>query len=245
MEYILLFFIALIAMMLGTLAGGGGLITMPAMLLMGIPIHSVIGASKISTTFSSFTTFLTVLLKKEITLRESWWILPVSLTAGTLGGITATHIPESALYKLAIVLLVGAFFTSFLSKADFAGQATLQPSKTGVAGLVGIGLYDGLFGPGQGTLLLYLFNQLRISYMRSIGFVRLATFSSGLGAAVSYIAMGKIIWPIAFVLVLGSLSGAQIGVRIAEKLNPQHVRVLLRLVIVGLIVQLVAKAVLK
>ncbi len=245
MEYILLFFIALIAMMLGTLAGGGGLITMPAMLLMGIPIHSVIGASKISTTFSSFTTFLTVLLKKEITLRESWWILPVSLTAGTLGGITATHIPESALYKLAIVLLVGAFFTSFLSKADFAGQAMLQPSKTGVAGLVGIGLYDGLFGPGQGTLLLYLFNQLRISYMRSIGFVRLASFSSGLGAAVSYIAMGKIIWPIAFVLVLGSLSGAQIGVRIAEKLNPQHVRVLLRLVIVGLIVQLVVEAILK
>ncbi|WOV84822.1 sulfite exporter TauE/SafE family protein [Sporosarcina jeotgali] len=245
MEYILLFFIALVAMMLGTLAGGGGLITMPAMLLMGIPIHSVIGASKISTTFSSFTTFLTVLLKKEITLRESWWILPVSLTAGTLGGITATHIPESALYKLAIVLLVGAFFTSFLSKADFAGQATLQPSKTGVAGLVGIGLYDGLFGPGQGTLLLYLFNQLRISYMRSIGFVRLASFSSGLGAAISYIAMGKIIWPIAFVLVLGSLSGAQIGVRIAEKLNPQHVRILLRLVIVGLIVQLVVKAILK
>ena len=245
MEYILLFFIALIAMMLGTLAGGGGLITMPAMLLMGIPIHSVIGASKISTTFSSFTTFLTVLLKKEITLRESWWILPVSLTAGTLGGITATHIPESALYKLAIVLLIGAFFTSFLSKADFAGQATLQPSKTGVAGLVGIGLYDGLFGPGQGTLLLYLFNQLRISYMRSIGFVRLASFSSELGAAVSYIAMGKIIWPIAFVLVLGSLSGAQIGVRIAEKLNPQHVRILLRLVIVGLIVQLIVKAILK
>lgn len=245
MEYILLFFIAMIAMMLGTLAGGGGLITMPAMLLMGIPIHSVIGASKISTTFSSFTTFLTVLLKKQITLRESWWILPVSLTAGTLGGVTATHIPEATLYKLAIVLLIGAFFTSFLSKADFAGQAKLQPSRSGVAGLLGIGLYDGLFGPGQGTLLLYLFNNLRISYMRSIGFVRLASFSSGLGAAISYIAMGKIIWPIAFVLVLGSLSGAQIGVRIAEKLNPKHVRILLRVVIIGLIAQLTINAILK
>lgn len=245
MDYILLFFTGLIAMMLGTLAGGGGLISMPAMLLMGIPIHSVIGANKISTTFSSLTTFLTVLLKKQITLRESWWILPISLTAGTLGGLTATHIAEDTLYKLAIVLLIGAFFTSFLSKADFAGEATLQPSKTGVAGLIGIGLYDGLFGPGQGTLLLYLFNQLRISYMRSIGFVRLASFSSGLGAAISFIAMGKIIWPFAIALVLGSLSGAQIGVRIAEKLNPKFVKILLRVVIVGLIVQLIVKAILK
>ena len=243
MEYILLFLIAMIAMMLGTLAGGGGLITMPAMLLMGIPIHSVIGASKISTTFSSLTTFLTVLFKKQITLRESWWILPVSLSAGTVGGIIANHIPEATLYKLAIFLLIGAFFTSFLSKADFAGQATLTPSKTGVAGLLGIGMYDGLFGPGQGTLLLYLFNHVRVSYMRSIGFVRLATFSSGFGAAISYIAMGKIIWPIAGVLVLGSLSGAQIGVRIAEKLNPRHVRILLRIVIIGLIVQLTINAI--
>lgn len=244
MEYVLLFFIALVAMMLGTLAGGGGLITMPAMLLMGIPIHSVIGASKISTTFSSFTTFLTVLLKKQITLRESWWILPLSLTAGTAGGLIATHISDAALYKLAIVLLIGAFFTSFLSKADFSGTAILHPSKTGVTGLLGIGLYDGLFGPGQGTLLLFLFNQLKISYMRSIGFVRLASFSSGLGAAITYITMGKIIWPIALALVLGSMSGAQIGVRIAEKLNPKHVRILLRLVIIGLIVQLIVKALL-
>ena len=119
----------------------------------------------------------------------------------------------------------------------------LAPTKGGVSGLLGIGLYDGLFGPGQGTLLLYLFNHLRISYMRAIGFVRLASFSSGLGAAVSYIAMGKILWPITIALVLGSLSGAQIGVRIAEKLNPQHVRILLRFVIIGLIVQLVVKAI--
>ncbi|WP_432354248.1 sulfite exporter TauE/SafE family protein [Sporosarcina sp. A2] len=244
MDYIVLYFTGLVAMMLGTLAGGGGLITMPAMLLMGIPIHSVIGASKISTTVSSFSTFLTVLLKKQITLRESWWILPVSLTGGTLGGLAATHIMEATLYKLAIILLIGAFLTSFLSKADFAGEASLKPSKTGITGLVGIGLYDGLFGPGQGTLLLYVFNHLRISYMRSIGFVRLATFSSGFGAAISYIAMGKIIWPIACALVLGSLSGAQIGVRIAGKLNPQHVRILLRVVIIGLIIQLIVKALL-
>ncbi len=244
MEYIFLSITAMVAMMLGTLAGGGGLITMPAMLLMGFPIHSTIGASKISTTISSFSTFLTVLLKKQITLREAWWILPVSLSGGLLGGFIATHIPERLLFQIAIFLLIAAFFTSFLSKADFSGEAKLAPKKSGIAGLLGVGLYDGLFGPGQGTLLLFLFNHLRVSYLRAIGFMRLATFSSGFGAAVSYIAMGKVIWPVALALVIGSLSGAQIGVRIAERLNPGHVRILLRIVIIGLLIQLIVKALL-
>jgi uncharacterized protein len=51
--------------------------------------------------------------------------------------------------------------------------------------------------------------------------------------------MGKIIWPIAFALMAGSLSGAQIGVRLAEKLNPRHVKILLRCVTIALIIQLI------
>ncbi len=226
-------------MTLGTLAGGGGLITMPAMLLMGIPIHSAIGAGKISTTVSSFSTFITVLLKKQITLKESFWIIPVSLTGGFTGGFIATRLSETTMYNIAIAFLVFAFLTSLFSKGDFLGEEDLRPTKIAVPGLFGIGLYDGMFGPGHGTLSLYLFSHLQIAYIRAIGFVRLATFSSGFGAVISYIAMGKIIWPIAFALMAGSLSGAQVGVRLAEKLNPRHVKILLRVVTISLIIQLI------
>ena len=241
MDYFLLYVIGVVAMTLGTLAGGGGLITVPAMLLMGFPIHAIIGAGKISTTVSSFSTFITVLVKKRVTWKESWWIIPASLTGGLTGGFIATRLAEGTLYVVAVILLIGAFIISFFSKAVFSGDEELQPSKVGVSGLLGIGLYDGMFGPGQGTLLLYLFNHLRISYMRSIGFVRLANFSSGFGAAISFIAMGKIIWPMVFALMLGSLTGSQIGVRLSEKLNPKHVQWLLRLVTIALIGQLVVK----
>ncbi|MBO1909854.1 sulfite exporter TauE/SafE family protein, partial [Microvirga sp. 3-52] len=126
MDYVLLYFIGVVAMTLGTLAGGGGLITVPAMLLMGIPIHSVIGAGKISTTVSSFSTFITVLLKKQITLKESVWIIPVSLTGGFTGGFIATRLTESTMYTVAVVLLIFAFLTSFFSKADFTGEEDLR-----------------------------------------------------------------------------------------------------------------------
>lgn len=238
MEYVLLYFVGAAAMTLGTLAGGGGLITMPAMLLMGLPIHSIIGAGKISVTVSSFTSFLTVLLKREISMRECYWIIPVALIGGVTGGMIATRLAEGTLYTIAVLLLIFAFVTSFISKADFSGNENLKPSKKALGGLLGIGVYDGMFGPGQGTLLLYLFSHLRVTYIRAIGFVRLANVSSGFGAAISYIAMGKIIWPIVFALMAGSLTGAQIGIRLAQKLNPNYVRYLLRIVTLALLVQL-------
>ena len=55
--------------------------------------------------------------------------------------------------------------------------------------------------------------------------------------------MGKIIWPIAFVLMAGSLSGAQIGVRLAEKLNPRHVKIVLRIITIALIIQLIINSI--
>lgn len=241
MEYISLFFIGAIATTIGTLAGGGGLISLPAMLLLGIPIHSAIGANKVSNTVSSFSSFLFLLKHKQISLRESFWIIPVSLIGGISGGFIATKLSEDNLYILAIILLSFAFITSFIGKGDFDGQEKLKLGKVSVPGLYGIGIYDGLFGPGQGTLMLYLFGHLKVAYIRAVGYVRLATFSSCLGAAITYIAAGKIIWPLTLLLMLGSITGAQTGVRIAEKLKPKFVKPILRVVTVALILQIIVE----
>ena len=163
MEYIGLFFIGLVAVTIGTLAGGGGLITLPAMLLIGIPVHAAVGASKISNTVSSLSTFLTVLLKKKISFRELYWIMPVSLSGGLAGGFIANGLSEGTMLTVASVLLIVAFIFSFLSKGDFSGDAKLTPSKTAIPSLFGVGIYDGLFGPGQATILLQLFGHLNIS----------------------------------------------------------------------------------
>lgn len=238
MEYILLFFIGICATTLGTLAGGGGLISLPAMLLLGIPVHSAIGANKVSNTISSFSSFYHLLKKKEISFKESFWIIPVSLGGGITGGFIASKLSGEYMYIIAIVLLVFAFLASYIGKGNFTGKESLSMNKTSMTGLYGIGIYDGLFGPGQGTLMLYLFDFLNIAYIRAVGLVRLATFSSCFGAAISYIASGKIIWPFTIALLLGSLTGAQIGVRIAEKLKPEVVKVILRFVSAALIIQI-------
>lgn len=244
MEYVLIFFIGICATTIGTLAGGGGLISLPAMLLMGIPVHSAIGANKVSNTISSFSSFFHLYKKKEISLQESLWMIPVSISGGISGGFIASKISEENMYLIAVFLLIFAFIASFIGKKDFTGDAQLKLNKISASGLYGIGIYDGLFGPGQGTLMLYLFGHLNISYIRAVGFVRLATFSSCLGAAVTYISTGKIIWPLTLALLFGSVIGAQTGVRIAKKLKPKYVKPILRTVTIALIIQIVVNKVL-
>jgi uncharacterized protein len=241
MEFLWLYMIGIGATTLGTLAGGGGLISLPAMLLLGIPVHSAIGANKVSNTFSSFSSFFHLYKKKDITIRDSIWIVPVSMGGGGSGGFIAAQLSSEKMYLVAILLLFFALITSFLGKGSFSGNASLQKSKSSVFGLYGIGIYDGLFGPGQGTLMFYLFGYLQIAYIQAVGLVRLATFSSCLGAAITYMAAGKIIWPVTLALLLGSLTGAQIGVRLAKKLKPTYINPILRLVTVALIFQIVAK----
>ncbi|RPF53272.1 sulfite exporter TauE/SafE family protein [Aquisalibacillus elongatus] len=241
MDLILLFFIGTIATTLGTMAGGGGLISLPAMLMIGMPVHSAIGANKVSNTLSSLSGFIMIYRQKGVSLQEGFKVIPISLAGGITGGLLAASISEDVLFKIAIGLLVFAFLFSFIGKADFSGQQTFKISFRGTPLLYGIGVYDGVFGPGQGTLMLYLFSYLNIAYYRAVGLVRIATFSSCFGAAISYISTGKIIWPLTFALLIGSLIGAQIGVRLAGKLKPKQVKLLLRIVTAALIINLITE----
>ena len=244
MDYLLLYLIGVTATTIGTLAGGGGLISLPTMLLLGMPIHSAIGANKVSNTVSSFSSFFTLYKRKQITLKDSVWLIPISLGGGLTGGFIASQLSASNLYVLAIILLAFAFITSFIGKGNFTGEEPLKLTAVSGPGLFGIGMYDGLFGPGQGTLMLYLFSYLNIAYVKSVGLVRLATFSSCFGAAISYISSGVIIWPLTLALMAGSITGAQLGVRIAEKIKPQYVKPILRIVTALLIIQLVVENIL-
>jgi len=238
MDYIILFFIGICATTIGTLAGGGGLISLPAMLVLGIPVHSAIAANKVSNTVSSFSSFFHLYKEKKLTLKESFWIIPVSMFGGVSGGFIASKIASDDMYIVALCLLIFAFIASFIGKGNFSGDERLKVSGKSVTGLYTIGIYDGLFGPGQGTLMLYLFGHLNIAYIRAVGYVRLATFSSCLGAAITYISTGAVIWPVTIALMLGSLTGAQIGVRIASKLKPNYVKPILRLTTLALVVQI-------
>ncbi|MCK1999139.1 sulfite exporter TauE/SafE family protein [Psychrobacillus psychrodurans] len=239
MEFLIFFIIGIVGNVVGTLVGGGGLISLPMMLLMGLPVHSAIGANKVSNTVSSLSSFLVIFTKKEVTGKEALSVLVFCLGGGIIGGLIASFLSGEVLTIIAIILLSFAFVTSFMGKGNFGGKETFQLNKKTVPALLGIGMYDGMFGPGSSTLALYLYASEKIAYIRAVGLARIGVFSSCFGASITYISTGKIIWPVTLALMLGAIIGAQLGLRLARKLKAEHVKPLLRVVTILLLVQIV------
>ncbi|MEK5231830.1 sulfite exporter TauE/SafE family protein [Lysinibacillus sp. FSL K6-0232] len=239
MEYLLFLVIGIIGNIIGTLVGGGGLITLPTMLLMGVPVHSAIGANKVSNMVSAFSSFYTIYRRKELVWAEMRAVLLVSLIGGTCGGLVASLMSSQALTLTAILLLGFALVISFMGGADFGNQERFVMNRKNGSILLGVGIYDGMFGPGSTTLALYTYAHEKIAYIKAVGLSRIGVFAMCAGAAITYIATGKIEWSLTLTLMLGSVIGAQIGIVLARKVKANQVKLLLRIVTVVLIVQLV------
>ncbi|MBK3495916.1 sulfite exporter TauE/SafE family protein [Viridibacillus sp. YIM B01967] len=224
---------------IGTLSGGGGLITLPTMLLYGLPVHSAIGANKVANTVSSLTSFLVIFKEKGVTLKEALSVLVTCLVGGAVGGIIASFMSGDSLTLIAIVLLTFAFVTSFLRKGNFVGEKMFKlNTKTGSI-LFGIGMYDGMFGPGSGTLQMYLYASQKVAYIRAVGLSRVGVFAGCFGSAITYISTGKIVWSLTIALMVGGIIGAQVGIKVARKMNVKYVNPLLRGITLLLIVQII------
>ncbi len=234
----ILFLVGFIGNIIGTLVGGGGLITLPTMLLLGIPAHSAIGANKISSMLSSFSSIVTVLRSKELTKEEVIPIGIIGAIGGILGGLTASLISVKTLTLIAIVLLCFAFLLSIIGKSNFGEIVTLKISKKLSAILLAIGFYDGVFGPGSGTLFIYAFAKGKLTYMKSVLLGRVGVFSTCSGAAIVYIFAGHILWYETLFLTIGGIFGAQIGIRLARRVSNKMAQMILRFITIVLIFQL-------
>lgn len=224
---------------IGTLVGGGGIITLPIMMLMGVPVHSAIGANKVSNTVSAFSSFYSIFRRKEISWQELRPVFVVSLIGGKIGGLIASLMSSNTLTLLAILLLGFALVMSFIGGADFGDQFAFTMNRKNGAILLGVGIYDGMFGPSSNTLALYTYAYEKIAYLKAVALTRVGVFAMCSGAAVTYIATGKIAWPMTLALMAGSIIGAQIGIRLARKVNASQVKVLLRGITIVLMLQLV------
>jgi uncharacterized protein len=241
MDSIIFIFIGFATSFVGTLAGGGGLIGMPALLLTGVPIHQAIAAAKFSNMFGSFSSFFVLLRQGKIHWKQTVLLIPLSLSGGITGGIIASSLSEKTMIYIAIFLLSFALSLQLLKKhKNYSENTSLFPKKLYPL-LYGIGIYDGMFGPGQATLLMYAYLRSGFEYLSAIAFTRFQTFLSCFGAFFTYLFAGHFNWKVAIFLAIGSLIGAQTSVRLANKLDKRHLQIILNTVTLLLITQLIIK----
>ena len=227
-----------------SIAGGGGLIQLPA-LLIGLPkseTAEVLGTNKLSSVFGTSTA--AVLYRKQIKPDPKVLIaMGVPALLGSAGGaMLASKIPTSSMRPMVLVLLIiVAIYTWF--KPDlgkFENLRHLPRRRVQIAALAGviIGFYDGIFGPGTGSfLMLILVASLGYAFITASAIAKVVNVATNVGAIMVFGINGAVIWQIGIIMGVANISGAVIGARLAIKGGSTLVRKVFLLVTVALIVK--------
>lgn len=236
----IIIFVGMIGSFVGTLAGGGGLITLPAMLLLGVPIHFCIATNKFSSGIASMSSVFVLLKKKELTMERVKSLIISSIIGGGLGAVITSFLPENLLNIIAIVLLVFAFIVSVQSRKWYNIEPNHTNSHMKISPKVMsflIGVYDGGFGPGSTTFSIIYFIKSKFSYVKSIQFSRVLNFGSCLGAFIIFYRTGFLQWDYSIALATGSIIGTQIALKVVSKIPLKFAKGLITTILILLIVQ--------
>jgi uncharacterized membrane protein YfcA len=209
---------ALSAGFVDAIAGGGGLLTLPAMLATGLPPHLALGTNKGQAVFGAASSLVAFARAGRIDRRRAPWVFPAGF-AGSLAGAALVWLVDPAQLKpLILVLLVAAAIAvTVLRPARVAIDAGARPERRAVAIAisVAVGVYDGFFGPGTGTFLIVLFAWLlKDPLVEASANAKVVNFGTNLAAVALFAAKGAILWPLAVAMGLAQLTGAQIGARV-------------------------------
>lgn len=235
-----------------SIAGGGGLITLPAYLMAGLPAHLAAGTNKVVAGPGSLVASIRYFRSGKILLPVALWAGLGSLLGGYIGAEIAKHLPASVLQGLMLIAL--PFMAVFLAVRKNFGQETESKitmdarKQMGISLAVGlgIGLYDGIIGPGTGTLLIMAFTAfLSIDMVTASGCAKVANLASNIAAATSYIIGGHVLWQLAIPALccsmLGGYCGSQYAIRGGGKRIRSMIFVVLGLMFVKMLYELIAK----
>lgn len=239
---LLLVSVAFVAGCIDAMAGGGGLLTIPALLACGIPPVSALATNKLQSAVGTGSAFVTFLRAGQVDFRK--FLVPAigAFVGSVLGAAAVQHVDPSFLSALlpALLILIGLYFlfAPSISEADrnpLLGNAGL----TMVIG--GIGFYDGFFGPGTGSFLTAVLVALGgLGLVRSIANTKFLNLATNIAALIAMIAGGQVLWLLGGLMAMGNAAGNQVGAWLALRYGGKGVRPLLVLVSIGLALKLLS-----
>ena len=226
-------------------AGGGGLVQLPA-LLIGIsnkPIPMILGTNKIPAIFGTSSAAANYFKKVRPDLRLTVSMALPALIGSIVGAKLASHFPTKVFHPLILTLLVLVGIYTWRKPNLGLDESLRYTHKTrlwivAACGLL-IGFYDGLFGPGTGTFLVFLLViVVGYEFLKASATAKLVNIATNFGAIVTFQLTGHIWWRLGLALALANVSGALIGSRLAIRGGSPLVRRIFLLVVAALITKL-------
>lgn len=233
-----------LAGVIDSMAGGGGLISMPAYLLAGLPPHLTYGTNKFASTIGTGIAAIRYARSGKVRWKIALTASVSSMLCGWCAAQVVLLLSERTLnlFMSVCLPLVAVFL---FTRKDFGGDESrdlaLTPRRmAGRALLVGAvcGIYDGLFGPGTGTFMLLGFTLLLgLDMTTASGNAKVVNLASNLGALMAYLLGGKVLFPVAIPAAICSCLGNYLGARLAIKGGARYIKPAITVVIGMLLVK--------
>lgn len=221
--------------------GGGGLLQLPALLLIpGIAPVQALATNKLASVFGTATSSVTYYRRAKPDIRTALPMAGIALVGSFGGAAVATVLPPAAFKPIIVVaLLAVAIFTVFkpemgaATKLRFAGHK--HHIMAGAAGLV-IGFYDGMIGPGTGTfLVITLVALMGYDFLQASAKAKIVNLATNIGALLLFIPHGSVLWVLGGILAVANVAGSYLGSRMAVARGAKFIRVVFLVVVVALI----------
>jgi len=232
----------LLAGFVDAIAGGGGIISLPALLATGMPPHLALGTNKLQGTCGSLTAALNYSRKGLVNLRE----IPMGVFFTALGALTGTVtvqvLSPDFLRNIILFLLIGVFlytlFSPDLGKLD-RRPVMAAPFFFGCAGMA-LGFYDGFFGPGTGSFwTIALVVLLGLNLKKATAHTKVFNFTSNVVALAAFFAGGNVLVSAGLLMGAGQMLGAFAGSRLVIRKGTGFVRVFFLVVVAATVAKLV------
>ncbi len=244
-DVVLLCLAALLAGALDAVVGGGGLVQLPALLLVlpQVPVVSLLGTNKLASVVGTGSAAVTYSRRVEVDRATAVPMVLAAFAGSALGALVAASVPSSALRPVVLVALVVVLVVTLRQPAlGEVERLRLAPrAQRGVAVVGGalIGFYDGAVGPGTGTFLVFLLvSAVGLSFLHASATAKAANTATNLAALALFAAAGHVLWGLGALMALANLAGSQVGARLAVRRGSAWVRRVFLVVVTALVARL-------
>lgn len=227
------------------IAGGGGIITIPAYLAAGLPANLVLGTNKLSSSLGTIVSTYNYYLRVKGSLRQILPMLVAAIVGSATGARTVLLLDPGFIRWLLIGLIPLTAYLIYKNKKFGAidNSHELPPEKLRLRLLCisfSIGFYDGFFGPGTGTFLALAFTRFaRFDLIKATAYAKYINLTSNLAALVVFLSKSTVAIPLGLALGIVGILGHYLGSKAALHKGQKFIRPMIIVVLAGLMVKVV------
>ncbi len=238
---VILFLAGLSAGFIDAVAGGGGLIAVPALLFTGMPVPWVLGTNKLQSSCGTVIAVIRYWRAGLIKWHEVWLTMIFSFAFAMLGAWAVGHVSKDVLKVIVPWLLLSVAVYSLLcpSLGLEARRARMGPDSYSVLAGSTLGFYDGFFGPGAGSFWTISLLTLRgMELTRATGYTKIVNLASNVASLLIFLCAGTVHYGYGLVMIAGQLIGARLGSGMVLKHGALFVRRVFLAVVLALTARL-------